>query len=60
MSVKFNGKIEWYGANKFESARQRLDIPKLPDELFNLARVPEPKSKIGQVEQSYDKNTMMQ
>ena len=37
-----------------------LDIPKLPDEVFNLIRKPEPKATVEQVEQSYGKNTVVQ
>ena len=44
----------------FENAHQLLGIPKLPDELFILIRKPEPEAEVEQVEQSYDKNTVMQ
>ena len=52
-------KIERYGADQFENANQLLNIPNLLDKLINLIRKPEPKAKTEQVEQAYDKNTVM-
>ena len=53
-------KTEGDGENKFKIAYQLLDIPKLPDELFNLRRRPAPQTKVQQVAQAYGKNTVMQ
>lgn len=44
----------------FANANHLLGIPKLPNELFNLICKPEPKAKVEQVEQSYDKNRVVQ
>ena len=41
--------IEGYGAYKFGNAYQLLNIPKLPDELFNLICKPEPKAKLSKL-----------
>ena len=53
-------RTEGDGENKFKIAYQLLDIPKLPDELFNLRRRPAPTTQVEQVEQAYGKNTVVQ
>ena len=56
----FPSKIDGYGKYEWEDAYQLLNIPKLPDKLFNMICKPEPKLTVDQPVQSYDQKTVMQ